>query len=156
MQRSHIFGFGFSVPKIRVSALSPLVVASEIKRCQRDHEGGRRHNMKQAGMAQAWRRGTLGNLAGHQRGEAADPMEPRPARAAAMPASLGGTGTERRRRCAQPWRAPFRPCSEFLRHGFVAQPSTSALSSGTSRPVTARHCRRVAAFHGLTPYGICQ
>ena len=39
-------------------------------------------------MAHAWRRGTLGNLAGHQRGEAADPMEPRPARAAAMPASL--------------------------------------------------------------------
>ena len=37
-------------------------------------------------MAPARRRGTLGNLAGHQRGEAADPMEPRPARTAAMSA----------------------------------------------------------------------
>ena len=35
-----------------------------------------------AGMAHARRRGTLGNHAGHQRGEAADPMEPRPARTA--------------------------------------------------------------------------
>ena len=39
-----------------------------------------------AGMAHARRRGTLGNHAGHQRGEAADPMEPRPARTAAMSA----------------------------------------------------------------------
>jgi len=77
---------------VRCKALTSLGLASvsqnKSQRAARSRRG-RRNNMKQAGMAPARRRGTLGNLAGHQRGEAADPMESwSPGRHARQPCRL--------------------------------------------------------------------
>ena len=80
--------------------------------------------MKQAGMAPALRRGTLGNLAGHQRGEAADPME------------SWSPGRRARQPCRLPWNRTSPPVRS---RNFVRS------SGGTGSAVSGRlprRCRR--------------